>query len=148
MQIIYRNEGSLPLRCLMLLAGVLILAVSAADYFALVPALGVNQYLDLTLLLVGSVLALVGVKEVSGFVREIAVNDSRALVVSRALGSTAVPADALRALTIYASGKDARRMALSAAGGALDFPMTAFAADRFAETIKAINPAVTVERRA
>lgn len=148
MQTLYENDGSLVLRWLFLLAGVALLAVSAADYFAIVPWFGINQHLDLTLLLPGTLLALVGVKEVAGFVSAIALDEARALVITRALGQAIVPGETIRTLTIYASSNDRRRLTLTAAGGSYSFPAKTFAADHFAETVKAINPAAAIERRA
>ena len=148
MQTLYNNESSLALRWLMLVVGAVLLAVAVGDYFAIAPLFGINQHLDLTLLLIGTVLALAGLKEIAGFVAEITVDNARALTITRALGQAIVPGNTIRTLTIYASGKDRRRLTLSAAGGSYSFAAKTFAADRLAEAIKAINPAAAIEGRA
>jgi hypothetical protein len=148
MQTIYKNETSLGLRWLMLIAGIVLLVLCAADYFAFWPVFGINQHLDTALLLAGSALLIIGGKEVTSYVREIAVDDKCTLTVTKAIGQATVPGDSIRTLTIYGSNKEMRRLDLAADRGTFTFPSKTFPADRIAETLKAINPAITITRRA
>jgi hypothetical protein len=147
MQLIYRNEASLWLRGLAFFAGIVSLVVAAADDFAVWPVWGANQHLDLMLLLFGSAMALIGLKEVAGFVKEIYLDANGNISAHLVFRTRTLAAGSLRTLTIYAAGKDKGRLTLAAEGGSLTFPMTTFAADRLVETIKAINPLVEVVRR-
>lgn len=148
MQTIYKTESSFQLRWLLLIAGMVLLALCVADFLAPWPDLGDNQFMDLSLLFSGSILGLIGLKEVTGFVREIAVEDGRRLIVSKALGTSIVPGDAIQSLTIYTGHGDQRRLVLATKDKSYEFASRLFAADRIAETIKAINPATVIDRQA
>lgn len=148
MQKLYRNESSLTLRWLMLAAGAAILAVAALDAGGFWPVFGNNQNIDLTLLLPGSAMALIGLKEITSFVNEVNLDVNGNITVSMQFRQASLTPAMLRKLIIYAAGNDKRRLTLVSDGGSFSFPLGVFAADQFAETMKAINPLVEVVRRA
>jgi hypothetical protein len=149
MNIIYKNETSQTLNLAMAAVGVVLASLAALDYFAIWPLFGANQHLDIALLLAGSLLALAGFKLLSSLVREIAVDGDGRLVLRRPTGSLTISGNELEAVSLFgAANKQQLSVLLSTARGSWSFPMAPFAAERFIETIKAINPAARVDRHA
>ena len=149
MNTIYKNDKSLTLYGLLALAGVVLIALAAADYFGLWVIFGGRAEAPVMLLFVGFLSALIGFRALLTTVREILVEPGKGLVVRKALGRAAIPAAGLENVSLLgAANKESLTVLLSTSQGSWSFPMAPFAAERFIETIKAINPATKVDRHA
>lgn len=149
MNTIYKNDKPLTLYVLLALAGVILIALAAADYFGLWVIFGGRAEAPVMVLFVGFLLALIGFRALLSTVREILVDAGGGLVIRKALGSATVPGAGLENVSLLGAGnKESLTVLLTTSQGSWSLPMAPFAAERFVETIKAINPATKVDRHA
>lgn len=148
MQFLYRNEKSPLGPWLITIAGPVLMLLVMLQLTQIFPLFDGKPLAMWLTGLVGVIFETFGFVTLMKWVKSIGVPAASQLVVTTAIGKAELAGGDLQTLRIHTRGKDEVSMTLGACGRSWSFPTTSFAADRIAESLKAMNAGLRVERTA